>query len=124
MLVTRTYCNRKSGFCKAEPEKSARQNGFLFGRFRLISGRGFDTIDYSREELDDMVWWQVLIIGVVALLAGGVAGFFISRKVFKNYLEKNPPVNENMIRAMMSQMGRTPSEKQVRQVMASMKQAK
>jgi len=71
-----------------------------------------------------MVWWQVLIIGVVALLAGGVAGFFISRKVFKNYLEKNPPVNENMIRAMMSQMGRTPSEKQVRQVMASMKQAK
>ncbi|MDP3130689.1 MAG: YneF family protein, partial [Bacillota bacterium] len=51
-------------------------------------------------------------------------GFFISRKVFKNYLEKNPPVNENMIRAMMSQMGRTPSEKQVRQVMASMKQAK
>ncbi len=71
-----------------------------------------------------MVWWQVLIIGIVALLAGGVAGFFISRKVFKNYLEKNPPVNENMIRAMMSQMGRTPSEKQVRQVMASMKQAK
>jgi len=71
-----------------------------------------------------MLWWQVLIIGIVALLAGGVAGFFISRKVFKNYLEKNPPVNENMIRAMMSQMGRTPSEKQVRQVMASMKQAK
>ncbi|MCK7486162.1 MAG: YneF family protein [Bacillus subtilis] len=71
-----------------------------------------------------MVWWQVLIIGVVALLAGGVAGFFISRKVFKTYLEKNPPVNENMIRAMMSQMGRTLSEKQVRQVMASMKQAK
>jgi uncharacterized protein YneF (UPF0154 family) len=69
-------------------------------------------------------WWVTLIIGIVALLAGAVAGFFLARKYFKVYLEKNPPVNENMIRAMMSQMGRTPSEKQVRQVMSSMKQAK
>ncbi|HAQ56074.1 MAG TPA: hypothetical protein DCR44_01515 [Acholeplasmatales bacterium] len=68
--------------------------------------------------------WIVIVVPILLLLGGGVAGFFISRKVFKNYLEKNPPVNENMIRAMMSQMGRTPSEKQVRQVMASMKQAK
>jgi len=68
--------------------------------------------------------WIVIVVPVVLLLGGGVAGFFISRNVFKKYLEKNPPVNENMIRAMMSQMGRTPSEKQVRQVMASMKQAK
>ncbi|MDD3842860.1 MAG: YneF family protein [Candidatus Izemoplasmatales bacterium] len=69
-------------------------------------------------------WWWGLIIGVGALLIGAVIGFFVSRKYFKSYLEKNPPVNENMIRAMMTQMGRTPSEKQVRQVMASMKQAK
>lgn len=69
-------------------------------------------------------WWIALIIGVVALLIGAVVGFFLARVYFKNYLEKNPPVNENMIRAMMTQMGRTPSEKQVRQVMASMKQAK
>ena len=69
-----------------------------------------------------VVWFILLLVGV--LLVGGVAGFFISRKVFKNYLEKNPPVNEAMIRAMFSQMGRTPSEKQVRQVMASMKNAK
>jgi uncharacterized protein YneF (UPF0154 family) len=71
-----------------------------------------------------MQWYWVLIIGVAALLVGAVVGFFLARKYFKNYLEKNPPVNENMIRAMMTQMGRTPSEKQVRQVMASMKQAK
>jgi hypothetical protein len=69
-------------------------------------------------------WWIALIIGVVALLIGAVVGFFLARAYFKKYLEKNPPVNENMIRAMMTQMGRTPSEKQVRQVMASMKQAK
>ena len=67
-------------------------------------------------------WFALLILGV--LIAGGVIGFFIARKVFSNYLEKNPPVNEKMIRVMMQQMGRTPSEKQVRQVMASMNQAK
>lgn len=69
-----------------------------------------------------IVWFVLIIIGCI--LAGGVAGFFISRKVFKNYLEKNPPINENMIRAMMSQMGRKPSEKQVKQVMAAMNAAK
>ncbi len=58
------------------------------------------------------------IIG--ALIVGLVVGFFAARTFFKKHLEKNPPVNENMIRAMMQQMGRTPSEKQVRQVMASM----
>lgn len=68
------------------------------------------------------LWFALILLGV--LLVGGVIGFFISRKVFQNYLEKNPPINENMIRAMMSQMGRKPSEKQVRQVMASMKAAK
>ncbi len=71
-----------------------------------------------------MQLWLAIVLIVVALLLGAVAGFFVSKKYFKNYLEKNPPVNEKMIRAMMSQMGRKPSEKQVRQVMNSMKQAK
>ena len=62
------------------------------------------------------------LVGV--LLVGGALGFFISQRYFKRYLEKNPPVNEKMIRAMMTQMGRKPSEKQVRQVMASMNAAK
>jgi uncharacterized protein YneF (UPF0154 family) len=65
------------------------------------------------------------ILGMVgALLLGGVIGFFVSRKIFTKYLEKNPPINEKMIRVMMQQMGRTPSEKQVRQIMASMNQQK
>jgi len=71
-----------------------------------------------------MVWWGVLLIGIGALILGGVAGFFIASKVFKNYMKKNPPVNEKMVRAMMAQMGRVPSEKQVRQVMKSMEEAK
>jgi uncharacterized protein YneF (UPF0154 family) len=69
------------------------------------------------------ILWLVLII-VGSILVGGVVGFIIARVVFKRYLEKNPPITEAMIRAMMSQMGRTPSEKQVRQVMASMKAGK
>ncbi|MBN3490367.1 YneF family protein [Acholeplasma equirhinis] len=68
--------------------------------------------------------WLFVVIIVGALLVGGVAGFFISRKVFKSYLEKNPPIDERSIREMFRQMGRTPSEKQVRQILASMKNNK
>jgi uncharacterized protein YneF (UPF0154 family) len=70
-----------------------------------------------------MELWLAIVLIVVALLAGAIGGFFFARNYFKKYLEKNPPINEQMIRAMMSQMGRKPSEKQVRQVMASMKGA-
>jgi len=69
-----------------------------------------------------MEWWAVLLISIGALLVGAVAGFFIARSWFKRYLEKNPPIDERSIREMFRQMGRTPSEKQVRQVLASMKQ--
>ncbi len=69
-------------------------------------------------------WLTPLLVGIGCLLVGGIIGFFVSRHLFTKYLEKNPPVNEKMIRAMMQQMGRTPSEKQVRQIMASMNQAK
>ena len=71
-----------------------------------------------------MPWWGVLLIGIGALLAGGLAGFFIATRYFKKYQEENPPITENQIREMMRQMGRTPSEKQVRQIMQSMKNTK
>lgn len=61
----------------------------------------------------------VIGIAIGTLLIGAVIGFFVSRKVFARYLKKNPPINENMIREMFKQMGRTPSEKQIRQVMAA-----
>lgn len=68
--------------------------------------------------------WLQIVLPIATLLIGALIGFFLSRRYFQKYLEKNPPINENMIRAMMSQMGRKPSEKQVRQVMQSMKSAK
>ena len=68
--------------------------------------------------------WQFILYLVLTLLAGGALGFYLSQLYFKKYLRGNPPINENMIRAMMMQMGRKPSEKQVRHVMQSMKNAK
>ncbi|MHB8097141.1 MAG: YneF family protein, partial [Erysipelotrichaceae bacterium] len=39
-------------------------------------------------------------------------------------LKENPPINEKMIRAMYMQMGRKPSETQIKQIMKSMEQYK
>ena len=65
-------------------------------------------------------WWGVLLWCLLALVVGGVAGFFISRFVFQRQMKKNPPINEAMIRAMYRQMGRKPSEAQIRQTMNAM----
>lgn len=66
-----------------------------------------------------MIWVDLLYL-LGGLIVGALLGFFISRNYMKKYLKKNPPINEQMIRAMMMQMGRTPSQKQVNQVMKSM----
>ena len=68
--------------------------------------------------------WQLILYIVLALLAGGAAGFFITRYIFQKQLKENPPVNEKMIRAMFRSMGRTPSEKQIREIMRNMNQNK
>ena len=68
--------------------------------------------------------WQFIIIVLVLILVSAVVTFFVTRKIFQNQLKKNPPINEAAIRAMMTQMGRTPSEKQVRAVMRSMEDEK
>ena len=57
---------------------------------------------------------------LIGLVIGLIVGFFGARMFMKKYLKKNPPINEKMIRAMMTQMGRTPSQKQVNQVMKAM----
>ena len=64
-----------------------------------------------------MDWWSVLLIAIGTLIVGAIAGFFGARYFFKKQLEKNPPINEKMIRAMFKSMGRSPSEKQVREIM-------
>lgn len=66
------------------------------------------------------IWGFVLAL-VGMIIVGAVIGFFVARWWLKRNLEKNPPINEKMIRVMFRQMGRTPSEKQVREIMRSMK---
>ena len=63
----------------------------------------------------NIVVFVLLLLGL--LLVGGVAGFFLARYLIKKEMQKNPPINEKMIRAMFAQMGRTPSEKQIREIM-------
>ncbi len=67
--------------------------------------------------------WQFILIIVGVIIVAAIVTFFIFRKVFQKQLEKNPPITEEGIRAMMNQMGRTPSEKQVRAIMRSMNEA-
>lgn len=65
--------------------------------------------------------WIAIILIVIALIAGLVGGFFISRKYMMDYFEKNPPIDENMLRMMMLQMGQKPSERKINQMMNQMK---
>ncbi len=68
--------------------------------------------------------WQVALYCILCLIAGLVIGYFVTRYIFKRQLEKNPPINENMIRALYSQMGRKPSEAQIRQIMNNVNKQK
>ncbi len=61
-----------------------------------------------------------VLVGLIALAAGVALGFFIARKTMMNYLKKNPPINEDMIKMMMTQMGQVPSKKKVNQMMSQM----
>lgn len=57
---------------------------------------------------------------LVGLIIGGFLGFYFTKKKFEKELKENPPINEKMIRAMFLQMGRKPSEAQIKQIMRSM----
>lgn len=62
-----------------------------------------------------------LILGIAV---GALAGFWFARKYIEKQMKENPPINEKMIRALFMQMGRKPSEVQIKQIMASMNQYK
>jgi hypothetical protein len=62
---------------------------------------------------------DILLI-VIGLIVGIIIGFFGARIFIKKYLQKNPPINEQMITALMTSMGRKPNSKQIKQVMQQM----
>ena len=61
-----------------------------------------------------------ILLVVIGLVVGIIAGFFGARLFIKKYMQKNPPINEQMITALMTSMGRKPNSKQVKQVMQQM----
>ena len=64
--------------------------------------------------------WHDILLLVVGILIGAVIGFFLARFFMKKYLKQNPPINEDMIKALMMQMGRKPNQKQINQMMKAM----
>ena len=52
---------------------------------------------------------------IITTIIGALVGFFFARWMFK----KNPPISEKMIRAMFMEMGRKPSETQIKRIMKS-----
>ncbi|OIK13169.1 YneF family protein [Bacillus sp. MUM 13] len=64
--------------------------------------------------------WVYILVGVLALMVGIALGFFIARKYMMDYLKKNPPINEQMLKMMMMQMGMKPSQKKINQMMSAM----
>ena len=69
-----------------------------------------------------MEFWSSLGFFIAGGLIGATVTFFLTRKYFEKQLKENPPINEKMVRAMFMQMGRKPSEAQIRSVMKSMNQ--
>lgn len=67
-------------------------------------------------------FWTSLLYLIGGGLIGAAISFFITKSKFEKQLKENPPINEKMIRAMYSQMGRKPSESQIRAIMKSMGQ--
>ena len=61
-----------------------------------------------------------ILLLVAGLLIGAVIGFFAARKYMKSFMKKDPPINEEMIKALMMQMGRKPNQKQINQMMKQM----
>lgn len=66
------------------------------------------------------MFWNSVMFTLIGLVIGGFLGFYFTRKQFEKQLKENPPINEKMIRAMFLQMGRKPSEAQIKQIMKSM----
>jgi uncharacterized protein len=73
-----------------------------------------------KEEVLTMGTGMVILVCALSLIAGIAIGFFIARKYMMSYLQKNPPINENMLRVMMMQMGQKPSQKKINQMMQAM----
>ena len=63
---------------------------------------------------------QDILMVLLGLVIGLIIGVVVARKLMKKYLKDNPPINEEMIKVLMMQMGRKPNQKQINQMMKAM----
>ncbi|MFV0556610.1 MAG: YneF family protein [Lactovum sp.] len=70
----------------------------------------------------------VILIVIIVATGAFFAGAYITRRNIEKEIEKNPILNEDAVRVIMSNMGRKPSEAQVhqtfRQIVANAKSSK
>lgn len=66
--------------------------------------------------------WLSIGFTLVGAVIGAIITFIFTKRKFEKDLRENPPINEKMIRAMYMQMGRKPSEAQIRQIMKTVNQ--
>ncbi|WP_420887796.1 YneF family protein, partial [Candidatus Phytoplasma gossypii] len=66
-----------------------------------------------------MTWFETILF-LSGLFIGILVGALVMFFGIKIYLEKNPPINKKQIKEMFKQMGRSPSEKQIQQIMLAM----
>ena len=66
--------------------------------------------------------WQSVLYLLLGAAIGAAVSFFLTKRSFEKQLKENPPITEKQIRAMYAQMGRKPSEAQIRAIMKSMNQ--
>ena len=67
-------------------------------------------------------FWSSLLWFILGGLVGAAISFYFTKKMFEKQIKENPPITEKQVRAMFLQMGRKPSEAQIRAVMKSMGQ--
>ena len=61
-----------------------------------------------------------ILLVIVGILIGAAIGFFGARTFMKKYLKKNPPINEDIIKALIIQINKKPNQKQINQMMKAM----
>jgi len=63
-----------------------------------------------------------LLYVLLGAVIGAVVGWYFTKKAIEKQLKENPPITEKQIRAMYGQMGRKPSEADIKKIMRSMNQ--
>lgn len=81
--------------------------------------KSYDDLAY-KGGVNMNAFWSSLLWFLGGGLIGAAISYFVTKSLFEKQLRENPPVTEKMIRAMFLQMGRKPSEAQIKQVMKSM----